>query len=589
MARQIRLHASAVLQSQPFWLILLALVTYGRIWQIRDVIWDDNAWLLSIYSTQTLHDFLKIGFHDLRREPLGVALYYLFSLYRDTDVFFLVWHGLDLFLAAMTPVFLYLLILRVFKDRRLAFFSGIALIVFPLDYTMGFASAINYRIALFLTMASLTLSVYMVKRALHRRLLLVCSLFAAGLSQYVFLEASLTLEPARLLMFAYMSGGAQWYRSAHLRSALRKWTPFLLLPIPLIVYKLSASTSGIHAGLYHLDIHHLIDARQYALSLAHFLFFPWVVLGLNADSLRSGTVFAAIVAAFLLIIILHRMTDRTSEAYRGENPGFDAAKPVPEWTMSHVMLFVLVMIVPVFLLFQLAGRPISWGIDSSHAALCQPGYALLWGSLFTRLLANWQNKADWHDVGRKAFAVSIGLIAGIGIFFSNLNIDQYYRSWQEESRFLGEFLGRFPQLPERAFMIMDAHGDDLYSDINLYDIEFPLNLLYARTTSSTDFYRHKIITAEDFRQFAAAPVEAQRSGKIKIMRASDYGVETVDINRLIFVYYRDGRLLVNREIAEKFPAVSYRSWLDRKLPGSSPAISSFPLRQKFVFAPRLQR
>lgn len=585
MARQIRFYALAVLQSQSFWLILLALVTYGRIWQIRDVIWDDNAWLLSIFSTQTLHDFLKIGFHDLKREPLGVALYYLFSLYRDTDVFFVAWHGLDLFLAALTPVFLYLLILRVFKDRRLAFFSGIALIIFPLDYTMGFASAINYRVALFLTLVSLTLSVYVVKGAIHRHLLLVCSLFAAGLSQYVFLEASLTLEPTRLLMFAYMAGGAQWYRSVHLRSALRKWTPFLLLPIPLIVYKLSASTSGIHAGLYHLDIHHLIDARQYALSLAHFLFFPWVVLGLNAGGLPTGSVFVATVAALLLTVILFRMFGRTPEAYRGGNSDIDAAKPVSEWTMAHIILFALIMIVPVFLLFQLVGRPISWGMDSSHAALCQPGYALIWGSLFTRFWASRKNKPDWHNAGRRAFAVSMGLIAGVGIFFSNLNIDQYYRSWQEESRFLGEFLGRFPQLPERAFIIMDVHGHDLYSDINLYDIEFPLNLLYAQTTSSTDFYRHKIITAEDFRQFAAAPVEAQRSGKIKIMRASDYGVERVDTNRLIFVYYRDGRLLVNQEIAEKFPAVGYHSWLDRKLPESGPAVSSFPLRQKFFFAP----
>ena len=106
---------------------------------------------------------------------------------------------------------------------------------------------------------------------------------------------------------------------------------------------------------------------------------------------------------------------------------------------------------------------------------------------------------------------------------------------------------------------------------------------------SSEFYRHKIITAEDFSQFASAPAEAQHSGKIKIMRATDYGMEAVDTDKLIFIHYRDGKLLVNQEIADQYPSINYRSWLARRPPESGSVVTSYPLRGKFVFAPDVYR
>ena len=569
--------------------MLLALVTYGRIWQLQDVIWDDNAWLLSIYSTENLHDFLKIGFHDLGREPLGVFLYFLFSLHRHTELFFTVWHGLELLLSALSPVVFYALILHLFKDRYLAFFSGFAFIVFPLDYTIGFASAVNYQIALFLMLVSLLLSVYMVRIAAYRYLFMAGSLLAAGISQYVFLEASVALEPARLLMFVFLSGGTKWNVGRHWRFALGKSAPFLLLSIPLVIYKLSVPTSGIHAALYQLDIRHLFDIKQYAVSLAHFFFFPWIVLGLNADSVRPGTVLTVVVAASLVMVLLHRLSRGYSANNKGRAVAAKAVNPALPWTTSQIVLFALTSMIPVFLLFQLAGRPISWGMDSSHAALCQIGYALVAGLLVSRLWSRQSVKPPHRRIGSWAIMALIGALAGIGVFFSNLNIDQYHRSWQSQSRFLSEFLHRFPQLPDGIFLIADIRGGDLYSDIDLYDIEFSLNLLYAPSPTASGFYRYRIITSEDFSQFASAPVEAQHSGNIKIMRATDYGVEIVDTDKLIFIHYRDGKLLVNREIADRYPDVNYRSWLARNPPENELVGTSFPLRRRFVFTPGIYR
>jgi hypothetical protein len=580
---------SAVLRSHSLWLILLALVTYGRIWQIQDVIWDDNAWLLSIYATENLGEFLKIGFHDLRREPLGVFLYLLFGLHRYSEIFYPVWHGLWLLLSALSPVVLYALILHLFKDRILALFSGLAFIAFPLDYTIGFASAANYPVALFLVLVSLLFSAIMVSKTVHQYLFMAGSLLTAMLSQYVFLEASVALEPARFLMFAFLSGGTRWNASTHWRFALRKSIPFLLLMVPLVIYKLGVPTSGIHSALYQLDIHNLFDIRQYAISLAHFFFFPWIVLGLNAGSVRPGTVLAAVIAAIMVMILSRRLSNEYPVNGKKSAMKTGGANPSSSWSVSQVALFALASIIPVFLLFQLAGRPISWGMDSSHAALCQTGYALFVGLLLSRIWGLRSAKPLRRHSGSWAVTIMIGVLAGIGVFFSNLNIDQYHRSWQSQSNFLQEFLHRFPQLPEGAFLVADVRDGDLYSDIDLYDIEFSLNLLYAPSSASTGFYRYKLITAEDFSQFAFAPVEVQRSGNMKIMRATDHGVEVVDIDKLIFIHYRDGRLIVNREIADRYPDISYRSWLDRESPGTGVTYVSFPLRGKFVFAPSADR
>ncbi len=573
-----------ILRNHSFWLILLTFVTYGRIWQIQDVIWDDNAWLRSIYSTETLSEFLKIGFESLKREPLGVFFYWFFRLHRDTNLFFIAWHGLDLLVLALTAVAISALVNRLFKNRNLAFFSGIAFIAFPLDYTIGYASAINYRISLLLMVVSLLLSISMVKKTAGKRLLFIGSLLTAGIAQYVFLEASLCLEPGRFLMFAFISGGMQWCRWQHLQSALRKSLPFLLLLFPLVIYKLSVSASGVHAGLYRPDIMHLVDFRQYAVSLAHFFFFPWMVLGLNATSFQFGTLFTMILAMAIVVIMMRQ----TSSGSLVTGMGDVVKTTVPKQDRPMIFLFALMSIVPVFLLFQLIGRPVSWGLDSTHAVLCQLGYALLIGYLLSRA---WSGPLRGLSPRRPGWvpAIFMGLIVAIGVFFSNLNIDQYRASWQSQSRFLSALLRRFPDLPQDAYLVADIHSKDLYSDIHYYDIEFPINLLYARSTAKKKFYQHKIITAEDFEPFAHVPAEAQRSGKIRIDLASDHGIQPVDINRFIFVYYRDGKLLVNEEIAAQFPDISYRSWLDRTLPEQGQTTSIFPLRAKLGFPSPIDR
>lgn len=565
-----------VLRTRYFWLLLLTFVAYGRVWQIQDVIWDDNAWLRSIYSTETLADFLKIGFESLKREPLGVFFYWFFRLHRDTSLFFIIWHGLDILVLSLTAMTIYVLIDRLFKHKSLAFFSAIAFIVFPLDYTIGYVSAINYRISLLLMVVSLLFSVGTVHKT-NRRFLFLGSLITAGIAQYVFLEASFCFEPLRFWLFAFLFGGAQWYRQEHLQAALRKIIPFLLLSLPLIIYKLTVHTSGVHVGLYKPDITNLFALKLYAVSLAHFIFFPWVVLGLNATIIRWGTLFAAFLA-IVVCVMMFQISNRQSVM---GTSGINKALPLKQ-DKRMIFLFALTSMIPVFLLFQLIGRPISWGLDSTHAVLCQLGYALLIGYFLNWL---WSGPLSGFSMRKFAYAPAIimGLILAVGVFFSNLNIDQYYASWQSQSKFLSELLGRFPRLKQNTYFIADINSKDLYSDLRYYDIELPINLLYAQSTAKKEFYQYRIITAKDFEPFAQAPAEAQRLGKIKINLASDHGLQPVDISQFIFIYYRDANLLVNEEISAKFPDISYKSWLNRTVPKQDQHVPVFPLRAKLNF------
>ena len=46
-------------------------------------------------------------------------------------------------------------------------------------------------------------------------------------------------------------------------------------------------------------------------------------------------------------------------------------------------------------------------------------------------------------------------LLGIGSFFINLNLDQYFKIWKLEKQFYKAFLHRFPALPENADLMFD--------------------------------------------------------------------------------------------------------------------------------------
>ena len=148
---------SAVMEKQknkfdflPYIIILFVILSYGRIFFLHDVFWDDNYCLRSVYASKNLEEFLNTGFVELRRISAGTILYYFFKIHKATDYVYVIWQSINILIQVVTPIFLYLFLKNLFKEKKtLAFFTAISFSVFPLNYTLPFLGAIIYRASLF--------------------------------------------------------------------------------------------------------------------------------------------------------------------------------------------------------------------------------------------------------------------------------------------------------------------------------------------------------------------------------------------------------------------------------------------------------
>src|SRR6185295_1396230 len=168
-------------------LLALSLLSYARLYMLRDVYADDNCWVFAVYLGDSLRDFLNTGFIDLRRETQGTFLYFLYLPFRYLENPYLVWHSFALALQVLTPLAFYRLVRDLSADRWLAAFAATALIVVPLDHVVPYLSAINHRVGLLLGLISLYLTDAAVRedRWGWRATL---ALLAAAMAQHVFVE-----------------------------------------------------------------------------------------------------------------------------------------------------------------------------------------------------------------------------------------------------------------------------------------------------------------------------------------------------------------------------------------------------------------
>lgn len=175
----------------------------------------------------------------------------------------------------------------------------------------------------------------------------------------------------------------------------------------------------------------------------------------------------------------------------------------------------------------------------------------------------------------------LALILGAGVFFNNLNLDLYYKGAEIQKKFWNVFTLRFPALPERASFLADVSKNDRFYNSDLdttYELEYTLNLLYAKSSSPEDFRRYRVYTMpEGFKE------QWKKSNAMIFERSSHWGKDTFDSGELIILHYNNGELLINREIIDRYPGVPYNLWLDKGFPKLSAPVS-YPLRHKFYGA-----
>ena len=127
----------------------------------------------------------------------------------------------------------------------------------------------------------------------------------------------------------------------------------------------------------------------------------------------------------------------------------------------------------------------------------------------------------------------------------------------------------------RDFYYFDSADMD-----NSYDLELAMNLMYADSTSPEKFRKYKVLAFEEFKPEMVQKFKCDQMNEEKMERMTHFGKEILVPCKFIVVHYRNGELLVNREIKEKYQDIPYGRWLDKDFP-ELPEPGSYPLRHKF--------
>lgn len=557
----------------PLYLLLLGFVSYGKILFVKDVFWDDNCWLEAIYASSNLREFLNAGFVEMRRIPLGAFFYYFFGLHDLTNHAVFLWQAFNIGIQVVTPLLIYRLATNLSsKNRALGTAVAVFFIVAPLDHTLPYLSAINYRLGLLLSLISLLFSERAVAGMKTRWGLMITSLAFALFTQYVLTESAVALEPARALIF--------WHffrkRGASSREGILKATShsslFFAGMVPLIIYKMLNHPFGMYEGIYKTDVTGLLNWKMHA----------WLTLislrGLWASLLKSGGLSSpsSMLLGAAAAVFAFRLLRRVDIPLKINNVTMETSRHNSK-PLLFVFSFAFTVLLSQHVMFAIAGRPLALGADSSHAALLQIGYAMIGGALIAWLLS--RINADKKQIT----AAALAMLIGIGVYFNNLNLSLYNQGSARQVLFWKNFIARFPALPPSATLFIDATDPFFFytSDTdNTYDLELYINMLYAPSIDSKSFRRYRVLSVEDeFRDiYRQNPSDI---AKLKpISRVTHFGKEILDPRTFIVVHYRNGELLVNEEILTKHPNVSYAAWAKKPFPALPRPLAQYPLRSK---------
>lgn len=570
-------------------------MAFLRIWFVQDIIWDDNFWAETIYECQNNYDcFFKAGFLEMARPQLAPYIYSMFWLYQYTEYYYVVWHVIDTLTSFASPLLLYLFLKNLFpKKQELAFFSAAAFVIFNLDQTLAFLSASNYRIGSTL----MILSFYLTERGFQKDKVrpgyLAVAAICGVLSHSVFIEATLTLEPARGLAIAYLVRSRLTWARPVWRWTMRYWYLFVFLTLPIIEYKLLYKPYGMYGHMYGINPLFFLEWRTTLVALTHYLQFSWVIILHHLDGvavttwLLGGVTF---VGAYLILYKTEKLPvfGKLRAKLEGR-PASHILRSAWQSDKQFLLLGSIAFLLPA-LFFQVVSRPPITILEtySSHAVVPQTGYAMLAGWLLA-VVYKASILRGKRDPWMKYF---VAAIFGVGVFFNSATIDQYLKSWTVQNRFWTDFTQRFPAIPDRKHFVFDIPRlPTLYSDTgNMYTLELHLNLLYATDIAPSPFRR---ATADDIEVwgrravgaiFEAAQKNAAAGGNKTIQHPIQtqtfFGHQTIQPEDFIFVHYRNGELLVNEEISKKYPEIWYKDWLNRPFPELPTPPVSYPLRYR---------
>ena len=526
---------------------ILAILSYGRILFLHNIFEDDNCWLLSVYASNNLSEFLNTGFIELRRVPQGTFLYYFLKLHKTTDNAYWIWQSIILLIQIASPIFLYLFAKNLFKGKQpLAFLIACSLIIYPIDTTISVISNIGYRIGMMLSLISFYLTVKALTDNIRWTFLILALVFS-GISSYIFIEGTIAFEPARFAIIGYYFYKKGVKPKPLIKKSLAIWSPFFILFIPLIIYKLIFKPYGIYDGMYSFSLSFVLDLQMQMRLLRMLLLHNWYELSKNFSSfITFWTILSGISAIVIAYLFFRWLSSFYNEGLRiikkGENSLFLMLKENIT-SISFAFVIGVIFIIPPILMYELAGRVPIFGVNSRHGIVLQFGYSILLGSLLHVLYKTSYTIRSKFKEMRKLIIIFIGL----GVFYNNINLDLYFDSSQKQKQFWQIFTKQISLLPEKATFFMDIKTDDVnpYS-VNTdtsYDLELIINLLYARN-KDPKFFRRYVVMAPDELQSIEKNI---KKSIYSFERLSHWGKDNINLNEMITVVYTNKKLLTNSE------------------------------------------
>ena len=553
----------------PLFIALIAIFSYIRILFLNNIFWDDHCWLQSIYTSNDIFDYLRTGFIELRRVPQGIVTYPIFNLFKITDQAFTIVHLITITIQIITPVFLYLLIYKLFQNRLAAFIIASILIIYPIDTTVPALTTLPYRLGLMFSV----ISFYLTQRAIAEKIrwfYMIIALLISGVSYYFLVESTIALEPARLFMIGLILHDKGYKKNEAIKTSLKCWLPFLLLCIPAVLYKLFYNPYGIYAGTYSSDILFFLKWKLHGLYLAMLFGGNWAYLLVKIEYLSYWSVISGLIALLTIYFMLKKYAGKSGFAEIGHIDISSCPEEKGHSTRINMIIVLgLLLLVPVVIMHEFASRKLFVGFDSRHGCIMQFGHALILGGLIFFII----NKSFITLKHKKQFiTLLMAALLGLGAFFNNLNLDQYFKIWEQEKQFYKAFMERFPALPKNSDFMFDIQMDiPLGYRYVTYNAEFPINMLYAESTRPGEFRSHKVT---DWYYFDKSKLDES-----KYETMSHWGKDIFYPKELIVIRWQPGELLVNREIIKKYPNVEYKVLADKNFP-LIPSVSTYPLRDK---------
>lgn len=556
-------------------IILLSIVCYARIYLVELTFWDDNCWLYSFYNSTNIDDFLNAGFRDLRRTPIGIFIYYLVSLHKETNVFYPLFYTFTILIQIGTALFIYFLSRNVFRSVHLSFLVALIALLYPIDTTTPIFTVLPYRVGLLLSIISLYATAEAIREKIRWGAIAV-SLLCAVLAQYIFVEGAVALEPARMLIIWHLLSERE-KNVGRLRGTFFVIAGlFLLVAIPLVYYKLMYKPYGVYGGTYKSDPLFLLKWRMHRRAVVSLFFVNWAVFSKYLlqlrDALSPWSVVLGLAGALGGYCGLVRLQPKMGDWASGQC----LTSALVEQLRQNRFVFILglAFYIPPVLMYEFAGRVVFSGVDSRHGTLLVIGFALIWGGLFYALYAAMQSTRLRVKLAHALVAAFIGF----GVFYHNVNHDLYLASQREQKKFWRSFTDRFPTLPDKSAFLFDVELPTYLYDQpfgTTFGIELYLNLLYAKS-----------VEVNGFKNYIAAPISFITRFKnlqtVFAQRHPGTGHLFGNHESLYIVKYHNGKILVNNEIFASDQYIPYKCLLDKEFAEHELTIQNYPLRYKLA-------